>query len=246
MGERKSKEDSGEPIGIDRSEIDKKGITYKYFSIKDGDNYRPAKNGESGTIPTALFVSNPSSITYYANRDGFNCHYCNQPLTLLSNRNNSVTRDHKIPKSKGGNKRGSGSTNIVLACFRCNSKKGDMEYNKFLLIAKGLQPNNKRVGMYNFGNKKRHSFATSIAETYTDKYLVDNSKQEQRAVKKYIISLIVNFEVDEILNFPRLYEMLNGTDFANNQISMLTSLKQKPAKGEEIIYKYFQDKINDL
>jgi 5-methylcytosine-specific restriction endonuclease McrA len=38
------------------------------------------------------------------------------------------TRDHKIPKSRGG---ANHKTNIVLACASCNNEKGDMPPQEF-------------------------------------------------------------------------------------------------------------------
>ena len=36
---------------------------------------------------------------------------------------NAATRDHHIPLSKGGS---NGKENIVLSCYKCNNKKGDL------------------------------------------------------------------------------------------------------------------------
>ena len=48
-------------------------------------------------------------------RDNFECQYCGSPRNL--------TLDHIIPKSKGG---ASDWKNLVTACSRCNSSKGDL------------------------------------------------------------------------------------------------------------------------
>ncbi len=48
-------------------------------------------------------------------RDGYRCQYCKRSdLTL--------TLDHVIPKSKGGD---DSWENLVAACVKCNNKKGD-------------------------------------------------------------------------------------------------------------------------
>jgi len=47
-------------------------------------------------------------------RDNHSCQYCGS--------NKELTLDHLIPKSKGGK---SSWTNLVTACKRCNSHKGD-------------------------------------------------------------------------------------------------------------------------
>ena len=55
---------------------------------------------------------------YYA------CHYCKKVFGI-----DSITVDHKVPKRKGGT---NGGHNLLPACFECNNKKGDMDYDKFL------------------------------------------------------------------------------------------------------------------
>lgn len=52
-------------------------------------------------------------------RDGNKCQYCGTSKDL--------TLDHLIPRSKGGK---STWTNLVTACKRCNSKKGDLPLEK--------------------------------------------------------------------------------------------------------------------
>ncbi len=47
-------------------------------------------------------------------RDNFNCQYCGASRDL--------TLDHVIPKSKGGR---SSWDNLITACRRCNTRKGD-------------------------------------------------------------------------------------------------------------------------
>lgn len=54
---------------------------------------------------------------------GGRCYYCR---VLLSK--GTATRDHKIPKSRGGRQFG----NLVLACQPCNAKKGNMNWLEFL------------------------------------------------------------------------------------------------------------------
>jgi 5-methylcytosine-specific restriction endonuclease McrA len=60
------------------------------------------------------------------------CHYCGKgPLRKQSdNEDNLATLDHVKPISKGGNK--FHSSNIVIACFSCNSRKRDMDVEKFI------------------------------------------------------------------------------------------------------------------
>jgi 5-methylcytosine-specific restriction endonuclease McrA len=50
-------------------------------------------------------------------REGFACAYCGAKVTLRS-----VTKDHVIPRCKGGK---DVLTNVVAACAACNGKKAD-------------------------------------------------------------------------------------------------------------------------
>ena len=52
-------------------------------------------------------------------RDGGTCQYCGT--------NKDLTLDHVIPSSKGGK---SSWTNLVTACKKCNSRKGDFSLEK--------------------------------------------------------------------------------------------------------------------
>ncbi|WP_026464796.1 HNH endonuclease [Adhaeribacter aquaticus] len=58
-------------------------------------------------------------------RDQYQCLYCGSTKNL--------TLDHMVPRSKGG---GSSWTNLVTACMRCNTKKGDRTPEEAGLILK--------------------------------------------------------------------------------------------------------------
>jgi 5-methylcytosine-specific restriction endonuclease McrA len=58
-------------------------------------------------------------------RDAFQCLYCGSTKNL--------TLDHMIPKSRGGD---SSWTNLVTACMRCNTRKGDRTPEEAGLILK--------------------------------------------------------------------------------------------------------------
>ena len=57
---------------------------------------------------------------YY--RDHAVCAYCNQKLTLKTDRRNSITMDHVYPRSKGGR---SVWNNLVASCPSCNHTKSN-------------------------------------------------------------------------------------------------------------------------
>jgi len=58
-------------------------------------------------------LSKDKAIWY---RDGKTCRYCGKRISFVN-----MTRDHIIPKSKGGR---SGYDNLVSACENCNKIKG--------------------------------------------------------------------------------------------------------------------------
>ena len=80
----------------------------------DGLNQQSKKKRKTGYTP-------PRKEILLEQQEG-RCHYCKDPLEI-----EDATWDHVIPKSKGG-KRGS---NLVVACKRCNSAKGDMPISEF-------------------------------------------------------------------------------------------------------------------
>lgn len=57
------------------------------------------------------------------------CYYCSE---TIKDKNN-ITVDHLIPKSKGGS---SEDDNLVIACRRCNNKKGSMDEDQYKLQLK--------------------------------------------------------------------------------------------------------------
>jgi 5-methylcytosine-specific restriction endonuclease McrA len=59
--------------------------------------------------------------TFLFARDGYSCQYCGRHRRELGHRE-SLTRDHVVPLSRGGDNRW---TNVVTACSRCNLRKGN-------------------------------------------------------------------------------------------------------------------------
>ena len=77
-----------------------------------------------------MLRSKPSRNAIYQ-RDGHKCQYCGATRRL--------TIDHVIPKSKGGS---DDWDNLVVACSRCNTKKGDtmLEQSGLKLVKKPSRP----------------------------------------------------------------------------------------------------------
>lgn len=56
------------------------------------------------------------------------CAYCNDPMTMTTGRQDTVTLDHATPTARGGRTE---MSNLVGACSRCNNLKGDMTVDEF-------------------------------------------------------------------------------------------------------------------
>lgn len=94
-------------------------------------------------IPLAKILSNKPSKALIYRRDEYKCQYCGSYSQL--------SIDHVIPKSKGGEDTWE---NMVVACFPCNSKKGNktLEESKMTLIKKPKAPTNKLLLNVNKNN----------------------------------------------------------------------------------------------
>lgn len=63
-------------------------------------------------------------------KSGGKCVYCGKQLKIKTNGlDEKMTIDHWIPKSRGG---GGDLENLVCACDKCNSAKGDLMPEEFL------------------------------------------------------------------------------------------------------------------
>lgn len=67
----------------------------------------------------------PNKENIYKQLNG-RCAYCGKGMTLKD-----ATRDHVVPKSKGG---GNNVKNLLPTCKKCNQMKGDMSLDKFRLV----------------------------------------------------------------------------------------------------------------
>lgn len=65
------------------------------------------------------------------------CAYCGKEMTLHLGKPNTITRDHVIPRSKGGPTE---AWNLYGACLTCNSRKGDKPLIAFLAIITDGRP----------------------------------------------------------------------------------------------------------
>ncbi len=96
------------------------------------DEERPFRS-ESAHYPAPLVIRLVSYVhvprrlrrqvtnTFLFARDRYSCQYCGRHRRDLGYRE-SLTRDHIVPLSRGGNNRW---TNVVTSCSRCNLRKGN-------------------------------------------------------------------------------------------------------------------------
>jgi 5-methylcytosine-specific restriction endonuclease McrA len=76
----------------------------------------------------------PKSKQVMFEQQGGLCYYCERPMRVVKTEpgermpDDAATREHKVPKKKGGRSNGN---NIVLACYRCNTRKGHMSEKEF-------------------------------------------------------------------------------------------------------------------
>ena len=59
-------------------------------------------------------------------KQGAECHYCGMFTK-------QPTRDHVVPKSKGGRLN---TDNVVIACVHCNANKADRSYDEFMSLGR--------------------------------------------------------------------------------------------------------------
>lgn len=69
------------------------------------------------------------------------CYYCGEPMLLakvpegMRQPSTLATLDHLIPRSRGGT---FCNNNVVAACKRCNTERGDKDARLFLLKRRGM------------------------------------------------------------------------------------------------------------
>jgi 5-methylcytosine-specific restriction endonuclease McrA len=69
--------------------------------------------------------------------DGLRCHYCQGNMDYRKSSSASyATWDHIIPKIEGG---ADTQENLVVACFKCNQKRGSTNYQKFMNEVRGAR-----------------------------------------------------------------------------------------------------------
>lgn len=74
-------------------------------------------------------IRRKSMVVKLFEKQGGKCHYCGGKMRLAYGYQNSVTRDHIIPRSAGGP---TTAFNLVGACYRCNQEKGSLPYEVFV------------------------------------------------------------------------------------------------------------------
>ena len=111
-------------------------------------------------VKTRRVFHNPASLTQrnLFVRDNYTCQYCGRHRSTFRN-NETLTRDHIFPESKGG---GNTWENLVTACSSCNNKKADslLEDTKMVLLKKPTIPSLYELWMRNSQRKLTQTFTT--------------------------------------------------------------------------------------
>jgi 5-methylcytosine-specific restriction endonuclease McrA len=96
------------------------------------DSYKVRTTKGAFNLPKAIMLTNYVHIPYQHSlpsrkniflRDKWTCQYCG----YRSKRGCNLTIDHVMPKSRGGD---SSWTNLVAACAKCNTRKGNQKPNE--------------------------------------------------------------------------------------------------------------------
>jgi 5-methylcytosine-specific restriction endonuclease McrA len=108
-------------------------------------SYRPYNDHNpiiDTTIPPALLPKPRLStgvkerrVNRYHERlrfDGKACPYCGRQMLVRGHEEQRPTRDHVVPLCKGG-------TAILMVCYGCNQRKGDIMPDVFLETLKGCR-----------------------------------------------------------------------------------------------------------
>ena len=67
--------------------------------------------------------------TVISERQNHRCCYCGVRTTTVQGLNHSATVDHIVPSSCGG---ADNPENYAIACYKCNNKRGNTPYEKFI------------------------------------------------------------------------------------------------------------------
>jgi hypothetical protein len=91
------------------------------------------------------FVPPAPGVSAVDEANGKSCPYCGQTMDIEVH-DRYPTRDHILPRCRGG--RADGSGNIVIVCFACNNAKDNRTLGEFLLdLAKVNDPRSFRIAM---------------------------------------------------------------------------------------------------
>lgn len=130
--------------------VDKDGVVYnweQWVNRKDFDDDQPSLRSAMAEFPVPTIVVIPgyfgkytdvkkkfrrvSTLRQIYNLYGGICQYCGKEV-----RYSLATKDHIMPKSKGGS---NFDTNIVLACKKCNNKKAS-KFPFFNYVGEEVKP----------------------------------------------------------------------------------------------------------
>lgn len=122
-------------------------ITPDYIYTEDLGRGRTMQNSfdefrnrlSNGILPKFSKDNVLSKFVIFA-RDKCQCYYCG----VIPDQSNEIHLDHVIPYSQGG---GETASNLVVACYRCNSRKRDRRLKNEEAILAEIQSRNRQMGI---------------------------------------------------------------------------------------------------
>jgi 5-methylcytosine-specific restriction endonuclease McrA len=118
------------------------------FTLSDLTN---ATKEEKKRYKLEIAINNLGFLNSEAKKGELRCEYCNEGLLTIYGfgkefrKEDGATADHKIPISKGGPI--FTYDNLAVACYDCNNKKSDIDYDVWLKMVADKQKLNESVNI---------------------------------------------------------------------------------------------------
>lgn len=107
-------------------------------------SYRIISDDESNAFRR---LSSFDKRIYLSIKQEWKCFWCEQIMICESGYQHSATKEHLIPKSKGGS---SGLSNLCSACYRCNNLRKDLDQYEFTILSENFLPDTRKQKGYEY------------------------------------------------------------------------------------------------
>lgn len=149
---------------------------YQTYSWEDWSRLKPgAEDAVIQTVQQDILIPEVVVLQNYAKvpkqtvtfsrrnlfrRDGFQCQYCG-----CKPQSSELTIDHVVPRSQGG---GSSWENCVLACIKCNTRKGGRTPEQAHMLLKTVPVRPKWNHIFSMPKHRINSWSKFISDAYWD------------------------------------------------------------------------------